>query len=234
MPQVRVWEIPLAAGDGNLGECVSYLDPRERTRMSRFRTADLQRRFALSHGAARAILAAACNLQPAELTFRAGQWGKPELADLDLHFNLSHSGDRALLAVSADAPVGVDLERFPDTLPASALAGRFFLPAEAAAVASSPGPLQSRHYVRYWTRKEAAGKAAGLRMDQTLRLPVASDCDSFLLTLPPAAGDARAWVRDIPSVPGHLAAVAMLGPTPFDVRVTGWAPAGAEQPVREG
>lgn len=40
-----------------------------------------------------------------------GPNGKPYFPGTDIHFNISHSGDYKVLAI-ADAPVGVDIERF--------------------------------------------------------------------------------------------------------------------------
>jgi 4'-phosphopantetheinyl transferase len=89
--------------------------------------------------------------------------GKPYLAgEIRLRFNLAHSGIVVLVAVALDVEVGVDVERLrpmPDCL---AVAGRFFTPEDAAAIAEIPLAEREREFFRRWTRTEAMLKARGL------------------------------------------------------------------------
>jgi 4'-phosphopantetheinyl transferase len=207
--------------------CLAILDAAERTRLARFTSPDLRRRFAVSHGATRQILARYADRQPTAVRYRFGPWGKPELADHpSLHHNLTHSADLALLAVSTHRPVGVDVERLRTTFAADALAHRFYPPPEAGAVAARRGAEQRWLYLRFWTRKEACGKASGMRLDQALRLPVDVASAGFAVRPPAAAPDAPTgwWVTDVLVESGFLAATALLGGTPYDVEVKTWEP----------
>ena len=91
-----------------------------------------------------------------------GPYGKPYLQDFPgLHFSLSHSGKWVMCALS-DAPVGCDVEQIARGT--EKLAGRFFHPAEQAALAAAGpenGEARRREFTRIWTRKESYVKATG-------------------------------------------------------------------------
>ena len=167
------------------------LSPAERERAARFVSREHERRWAIAHGALRAILAARMGCEPAAVAFGAGPHGKPEVAG-GPRFSLSHCDDLALVAV-ADAEVGVDVEpgaRRADAVP------RVLTPAELATVAAG----DRRALLRLWCRKEALAKARGTglavapgRLDTTRPGPFA------LLDL---------------EIPGHVAALAVEGGAP--------------------
>ncbi|CAA7627776.1 hypothetical protein MCP1_70120 [Candidatus Terasakiella magnetica] len=58
----------------------------------------------------RQILGKVLHADPAELSFRQGAAGKPELVGTPLHFNLSHCGPLMAVAASRGGPVGIDIE----------------------------------------------------------------------------------------------------------------------------
>jgi 4'-phosphopantetheinyl transferase len=145
---------------------------------------------------------------------RAAAWvrgphGKPALAGERLQCNLSHAGDLALIAVTADRPVGVDLQDLVPGLDVAALARRYFPAAEAQRVARHG----AGEFARLWARKEAVVKAAGDRLTRGLLLPVAGDP-------PPAVRhDGVTYaVADLAAPDGFRAAVALAGPEPFVIR----------------
>jgi len=85
------------------------------------------------------------------------QNGKPFLTSAPhIKFNLSHSHGLGLLAVALDVEVGVDVELIRPLPDYRAIAGRFFPPSEAAALADEPD------FFRRWTRIEAILKAQGV------------------------------------------------------------------------
>jgi phosphopantetheinyl transferase len=86
-------------------------------------------------------------------------------AEGGLHLNLSHSGDW-LAAACATSPVGVDIERVRPRA-VTGQAARVFCAGEAKALERDPDPLTG--FYRLWTLKEAACKAAGLTMWDSLR-----------------------------------------------------------------
>ena len=168
------------------------LSPAERARAARFHSREHERRWAIAHGALRAILAARMGCEPSAIAFGAGEHGKPEVAG-GPRFSLSHCDDLALVAV-ADAEVGVDVEpegRRVDAVP------RVLAPAE---LATLPAEGRPAALLRLWCRKEALAKARGTgmavdpgRLDTTRPEPFA------LLDL---------------EIPGHTAAVAVAGEAP--------------------
>lgn len=216
---VRIWHIPLDPGPQLVARCLDLLDGAERGQISRFASPELARRYTVAHGAAREVLGTLLGAQPAALRYRVGRWGKPELDGYPgLHHNLSHSDEVALLAVSAHQAVGVDVERLRPSLRARALADRYFLPAEARALARRPTAEQPWWYQRFWTRKEACGKASGVPLVVALRFGVYRRA-----VPPPAEGDAGPCrLADVATEPGYLAAVAMLGVGPYEVHHRRW------------
>jgi 4'-phosphopantetheinyl transferase len=87
--------------------------------------------------------------------------GAPRLADAGgtspPYISLSHSGDRVACAISAEDPIGVDIESIRADRPVAALAEAAFGPVEAAAVAR----IGSAEFYRLWTLREALAKATG-------------------------------------------------------------------------
>ena len=220
MRSVEVWEIGLQANNAAVENCRRTLDRQELLRLAKFPTVDLQRRFAVSHAATRTILSGYLSCGPADVGYELGRWGKPAVAGSPwLQHNLSHSDELALLAVSLDGPVGVDVEAVHTPVAAVALAKRFFLPSEADSVAAQPAALQASRFLRLWTRKEAAGKASGLPLDQALKFPV--DAVDGCAVLTPVDGESRR-MTDIDCNADYLGTVAMMGGGQFRVITRQW------------
>ncbi|MFN8197114.1 MAG: 4'-phosphopantetheinyl transferase superfamily protein [Nakamurella multipartita] len=218
MREIGVWTVDLHGlpADGEL------LDEDELARWRRLRTAGLRARFAAAHWARRTILGDCVGIDPAALRFTTGRWGKPELADGSIFHSLSHCGAVAMVAVSADAPVGVDIEAVRPDLPAGRLARTFFPAPEARAVEAAADP--PARYIRLWTRKEAAGKVVGLNLDRTLRIGVVDTATGPVPLERLDGGPAVGRITDIAAPGALLAAVARLGPEPFTVRMSSLAP----------
>jgi 4'-phosphopantetheinyl transferase len=143
--------------------CAALLDAAERSRLARFATAELRRRFAARRWALRRLLAAARAIPPAQVALAVEPGGRPRWADGGgPWFSASHRGDVALVAIS-DEPVGVDVEaaRTPmDPLPVDGFAAD-----ERAWLAAHPG---QGPFLRLWTAKEAYLKARGVGLREPL------------------------------------------------------------------
>jgi 4'-phosphopantetheinyl transferase len=142
----------------------SILSPDEQSRATRLRIPAKADEFVLGRASLRQILALYQNCATAELAFRYGRQGKPSLAvdgGVDLHFNLAHSGTWMLLAVTADGPVGIDLERIDTALDFVPLARRYFSAAEQEILQYAEPSRRRRTFYRLWTRKEAYLKGRG-------------------------------------------------------------------------
>lgn len=214
---VHVWVVDLAAR----GAAVDYdnLDPEERRRAAAFKNDHLRARYALAHVALRQLLAAYLGDSPAGLTISrrscavcGAPHGKPALAGdaaSRLYFNLAHSGEHALVAV-ARSEVGVDIEQVasagvnPQTVSAA------LAPAEARWLATFPFEKRDRAFFSCWTRKEAYLKARGVGLNvepREISIPP-PDRDA---TVEIQAGGSVWLVRDVETVEGYAAAVAVEG-----------------------
>ena len=137
-------------------------------RAARFVYPQDRRRFVLSHGHLRSILARYLYCEPQQLHFYVNEYGKPALPDHSLEFNLSHSGDFALLAVSRQHKVGIDVERVRQDLEFEDLARRFFSEREYSDLMDMPHERRKATFFRCWTLKEAYIKAHGLGLSLLL------------------------------------------------------------------
>jgi len=111
-------------------------------------------------------------LQPDAVPLWYTSFGKPglsgEAAGSGVKFNVSHSAGLMLAAVTRNREVGIDVERVRPDVDWRELAGRFFAPAEVAALDARPPDDQLRAFFACWTRKEAYVKALGLGMSLPL------------------------------------------------------------------
>jgi 4'-phosphopantetheinyl transferase len=162
---VEVWRVPLDAGE-RAGELRAHLSADELERLRRLQRSEVGRRWLVSRGALREILAARLGIAPGEVQLRLDEHGRPRLdpeahgAQLD--FNLSHSADLALVATAAEARVGIDVERLRPGRNPLRVADRYFSAAEVAALRAFPPDDRPAAFLRYWTAKEALAKGLGL------------------------------------------------------------------------
>jgi 4'-phosphopantetheinyl transferase len=163
---VLVWRVGLTVGERAAMALRDHLAADEAERFERLRGSDVGRRWLVSRGALREILAAQLKVHPTSVGLRLGDHGRPAL-DPDVHsvdfdFNLSHSGELALVAVAPGRRVGIDVERLrPGRNPLRA-ADRYFSESEVAKLSAVPQDEQPREFLRYWTAKEALAKGLGL------------------------------------------------------------------------
>lgn len=207
-----VGDVPSSA----VAALLTTLDADERRRAARFSSAEARRGFVIAHGAMRHIVAGCLGAPPAELRWKAGAHGKPELVGewTGIHANLSHSGGRCLIAVSRERAVGADIQRLVPGLDVVAMARRYFPDPEAQEVTDAVGPADT--FARLWARKEAVTKAAGGRLTQVLPL----------LTPPGSVEAAGDWYRvvDVDAPQGFRAAIALAGEEKFTVELNEWTP----------
>jgi len=169
-------------GDG-LAACRDLLSADEIARADRFVDENFARRWLVSRGCLRQILASFCNVDPSSLGFMQQEFGKPVITagqcDPKLHFNLSHSHHLAVIAVTSSGPVGVDVEHMKAIRDWSRVASRFFSRREQELLASIAPEQQLRAFYDCWTRKEAVIKATGEGLSARL--------DGFDVSLTPGA-----------------------------------------------
>jgi 4'-phosphopantetheinyl transferase len=169
---VAVWRVALDPGEEVADDLRRHLSPEETERLQRLNRTAVGRRWLVSRGSLREILATELGTAPSSVRIRLGPHGRPALdpdqnrADLD--FNLSHSGDLALVAVARGMRVGIDVERLRPGRDPLRIADRYFSAAEVEAVRAFPEADRPSAFLRYWTAKEALAKGLGLG----LRAPI--------------------------------------------------------------
>jgi 4'-phosphopantetheinyl transferase len=200
----QLWRVDLTSSV----EFPQILDVAERERAARFRFDDDRRRFVASHVALRCTLGHLLDRDPRQISFRAGQHGRPSLATGGgLEFNMSHSGDLALIAVSRVAPIGVDIEVAREVPRALDLARRFLHPDEASLVEQAAMSDRSRVFLTCWSRKEAVLKSTGIGLTlDTRTFDVGATAEEKVLDSPRFP---RLRVISLEAFDGYVAACAV-------------------------
>ena len=212
-----VWAVELDEPPERRAAWTATLSAEEKTRAAAFRFERDQNRFMAGRGALRVLLGCYTGLPPEKLVFRYGAHGKPELAGTDaappLHFNLAHSDHLALLAFARSGAVGVDVEKIRPVGDESALARRFFMPCESAALAALPEARRAESFFRLWTRKEAWLKAAGTGLSGSLsafEVTFLPGDSARLVSIHGQPAEAANWsLLDLSPAAGFMAAVAV-------------------------
>lgn len=221
---VRVWVIPVDVPRELAASCLEVLDDGERARAAAFLNARDRQRFTVAHGALRILAGAQLSARSSALSWIPGRYGKPELAPpwSGLHTSLSHSLDLIAVAISADRPVGVDIQHLVPSLDTVGMSGRFFPRDEAEYVAAGRDVrARADRFARLWVRKEAVVKAAGGRIWSNLRIAVRAR--DVVRCAEPASSHR---VADITAPAGFRAAVALAEAGPFVTEAAGWPGAG--------
>lgn len=171
--EIDLWLWALDPPEPVAARLARRLTPDEKARAARFVQPRHGARFRAARGRMREILAAYAGVAPEALVFSYTPHGKPGLT-AGPAFNLSHAGGWAALAVTpAPVALGIDIEAVRKV--ESAVAERFFGPAERAELAGFPPEDWPMGFFRCWTRKEAVVKACGPGLSMPL--------DSFDVTL---------------------------------------------------
>ena len=165
-----------------------YLSSTERARLIEYRGREAAERYVVTRSLVRIVLGQRLGVAPRDVEVSRTDTGKPIVA-ADAHFNVSHSGDLVLLALSADRPIGVDVERRRDVSRVPALSQRWLTPTERRDFERlcTNGTPESDAFLRVWSLKEAQLKALGVgirgaasaRLDAVSVLPLDHLLDSL-------------------------------------------------------
>jgi 4'-phosphopantetheinyl transferase len=215
--EVHVWRAYLDVTEGSISYLEDTLDANERERAERFQFPEHRSRFICAHGALREILGRYLALQPTELRFSYGRFGKPALAAQPkkrrLSFNMSHAHQIALYAVVWDRDIGIDLEHHRPILEADQIVERNFSAREKATFGALPANKKQDVFLKYWTRKEAFVKAVGgglsLPLDRIDVTAISGEHATLLSTIGQSASFLDWSLRDIEPSPHYSAAVAV-------------------------
>jgi phosphopantetheinyl transferase len=124
--------------------------------------------FLAARKALRELLAARLGCAPASAPIFSGRDGKPRLASGNIEFSLSHRDRWCAVALSADAPVGIDVEPVRPLAGMEEIVAEFFPPVARTAFASAAPDRRQIVFFRWWTRIEAAVKASGRGLDSSI------------------------------------------------------------------
>lgn len=143
----------------------AVLSADELERAGRFHFVRDWRRFIVGRGRLRTILGDCIGAAPRALAFRYGANEKPELggefAGSGWRFNVSHSDGLVAIAVSAEAEVGIDVERVRDIPEWLEISERLFPAPEFARLCATAEEQRMAEFFHIWTRTEARLKAIG-------------------------------------------------------------------------
>jgi 4'-phosphopantetheinyl transferase len=138
--------------------------------------ADCERRATIHGGARRVeshatrhfllrLLAARLGRPASTVSIVPGVNGKPCLAGGEIEFSVSHRKPWCGIALSADCPVGVDVEAIHRFADMETVAAQFFPPPARTELATAVPEERPAVFFRWWTRIEAAVKATGRGLD---------------------------------------------------------------------
>lgn len=155
---VQVFLIPLSPTQDLRQLPLYWLDAQETQTAQGFVNERDCRLYTLAHLWLRYLLGQACGEMPQALRIVRAEHGKPRLADAGkpVFFSLSHTHSCIAIALSAGGELGVDIERLDPALDVQALQDLVLHPDERAQQVDTP------HFFRLWTLKEAYAKALGL------------------------------------------------------------------------
>jgi 4'-phosphopantetheinyl transferase len=140
------------------------LDENEKIRAKLFKYEYLRERYIRIHVKIREILMQYTQINPVILK---SNYGKPYLKDFPaLEFNLSHSESKAIFAITANEPIGVDIEYKNNNIDFRDLAKSYFSPAEIKSLEFAKNFHEE--FLKLWTRKEAYLKMKGIGLSECL------------------------------------------------------------------
>ncbi len=218
--EAHVWRAWLDQPAWRVQALARFLSADERQRAEQYRFERDRVRFIVGRGLLRTILGKYLRIEPGDIRFAYGAFGKPTLEKpvgrKRLQFNVAHSGELALYAFTRDRAIGVDVERCRPLPDAGQLVERFFSSQEAVTWRRLLPYEQPAAFFNCWTRKEAFIKAVGDGLSHPL--------DQFAVSLTPgeparllqASGDPEAastWeLHALTPADGYVAALAVKRP----------------------
>jgi 4'-phosphopantetheinyl transferase len=170
---VHVWRVRINPAPRALATMAQSLSADERNRADRFHFEPDLQRYIAARATLRRLLGEYAAVTPAELAFRYGARGKPDVeAPAEaraIQFNVSHRSDFALMAFTRGREVGIDIEYLREVPEALTIARNHFTAAETRLLENALAGTTGRDcFFRLWTRKEAVIKAVGTGLSMPL------------------------------------------------------------------
>jgi 4'-phosphopantetheinyl transferase len=223
------WDSPSGPRSARPNPFLTDLSVDEREKAGRFVFERDRVRYIAARGILRRLLGGYLNIDPSEIRFSYGAFGKPELTGRlagRLRFNLSHAGGWVACAVSGDRDVGIDIEPLQNDVPWQELASRVFSPNEQVEFGEIAPSEKAAAFLRGWTRKEAylKGRGEGLSLSlDAFDIPFRSLEHGDSVRIRNASGRSSGWrLYPLDPIPGFASALAVEG-APARLTVCGWA-----------
>ena len=161
--EIDIWSVNLDPPNyACIDQNTSLFSDDELERARRFRFDRHRRQYLVGRGALRHILAHYAGMQPEQIVFEYGEYGKPSIKSFHIEFNLSNSHERAIVGVTQNGPIGVDIEYLDRHIrDVNALAESVFTEIEQAQLYSYASSERLIPFLSGWTRKEAYLKGVG-------------------------------------------------------------------------
>ncbi|QSB03986.1 4'-phosphopantetheinyl transferase family protein [Natronoglycomyces albus] len=190
------------------------LNPEERGRARAYRQPVDQNRFIVGCVMTRLALARLLGKHPVDVALSRHcddcerPHGRPRVPGDTWHISVSHAGDLVGVALTQAGPIGLDVEPTSQRVPE--VDELVLTEGERRTLRSLPESQYDSGFLRYWVRKEAVLKAAGvgLRVAMTDISVTGPDQSAALLRYQDAPGPML--MRDVSARTGHLATVAVV------------------------
>ncbi len=165
--EVHLWSAKVHPLTQHIAETyITWLSDSERKRYDRLATSRGRHQFLVTRALVRSALSIYLQVNPEEVEFRYGHYGKPMLDPAcGLHFNLSNTNDLVVCLVSCSGPVGVDMEKCTRKEELFEIANGFLSSAEYKELSFLPVNIQKERALSLWTLKEAFVKVLGIGMN---------------------------------------------------------------------
>jgi 4'-phosphopantetheinyl transferase len=157
--EVHVWKIDLESDMTT--EEMAIISDEEKKKVGRLRTLTGRRHALTMRVRLRQLLSRYLRLEPHDVTFSFGEFGKPYVNNSSVFFNLSHSGNIALVAISLCEDVGIDIEYWRTIDNIDGLVKRNFSDTEKRQWLSVDKEQQEEKFFNLWSCKESFIKATG-------------------------------------------------------------------------
>lgn len=164
---ILIFGIKLQTFNPNILYLSSLCTPKELARSRRYLSENDSKRFVITRGLLRSLLAQILKKEPKEIEIEIDENKKPQLKDktLKLHFNISHTSDCALIVIS-NSPVGVDVEFAQNIIDYQPIMETCFSMNEKIFVDVQADSLKA--FYTLWTRKESVLKLFGKGIDDDI------------------------------------------------------------------
>jgi 4'-phosphopantetheinyl transferase len=181
--ELHVWQIGLDIKQPLYTLLTSLLSPREIHDANTFIFEEEFRRYQISYGFKRLVLAKYLNIPPKTLNLEKSKCGKPFIShlqnSLNIQFNLSHSHNLILMVVTIQDAVGIDVEHHIKELSEEILINTIFSANERLFFSNLIDEKERKKvFYRCWTRKEAYLKAQGVGLISDLK-SISVDLNEF-------------------------------------------------------